>query len=129
VCGSPPGERRALAPIGTTGAGCGPGIIPLRCRRLVLVRLPRAAHRRPEPLLPQPSQRTGDEKLKLNLHALRVESFDTRRAAGGARGTVRGRVDDTSQDGLCTLDAHRYTCGVSCVWECDGTVIDPVCFG
>ncbi|HEV7590228.1 MAG TPA: hypothetical protein VGO40_19065 [Longimicrobium sp.] len=54
-------------------------------------------------------------KLKLDIDALRVESFETA-AALGSRGTVRG-----AQLARCTTDAYDcdpLTCGPSCIGSC-----------
>lgn len=57
-------------------------------------------------------------KLKLELDALRVESFDTA-AASAARGTVRG--NGRLAAGGCNTDApdcDPITCGPSCIGPC-----------
>lgn len=55
------------------------------------------------------------KKLKLQVESLQVESFDTHRAAPGARGTVRANVTPTQNDqaytdGLCTWFCFTITC-------------------
>ena len=42
------------------------------------------------------------KKLKLEIDALRVESFDTVKKKAGARGTVRGHLDESSCGEVCT---------------------------
>ena len=43
------------------------------------------------------------KKLKLEIDALRVESFDTVKKEDGARGTVRGHVHSSCGE-VCTCD-------------------------
>ena len=53
-------------------------------------------------------------KLKLEIDALRVESFETSAGAAAARGTVRGAQG-------CDTNAHDcdpITCGPSCIGSC-----------
>jgi hypothetical protein len=71
-------------------------------------------------------------KLKLEVGALRVESFDTTAEGRGARGTVRGNID-LSDYGTCppidplppdytenlAVCASAGTCAVSCNGSCN----------
>ena len=67
-------------------------------------------------------------KLILDCETLRVQSFVPRERAAGTKGTVRALSEAATQ--YCQpTDHHLWTCGVSCVDECDATVNDPVCFG
>jgi hypothetical protein len=49
------------------------------------------------------------EKLKLNVEALAVESFDAGAARGEAKGTVRGHAVPNTQQFRCT-----YFCSYAC---------------
>lgn len=74
-------------------------------------------------------------KVKLAVEALRVESFETAAAPGGA-GTVRGHEDTLeracqTQQYDCTVQGG-YTCDYgscvgTCPWNCD-TVDDYTCY-
>ena len=67
-------------------------------------------------------------KLKLEIDALRVESFDTYPAAGG-RGTVEGRIDaiggeviavPRTDDARACLDSWINTCVTARISDCPG---------
>ena len=57
------------------------------------------------------------KKMKLQLEALRVESFDTA-AAGHARGTVRGNAVAIAACNTDAPDCDPITCGPSCIGPC-----------
>jgi hypothetical protein len=57
-------------------------------------------------------------KLKLNLDALQVESFNSSDAVAAERGTVHG------QEGL--FAASKPSCAVSCGYPTDPCLCDPV---
>jgi hypothetical protein len=72
-------------------------------------------------------------KLKLDMDALRVETFRPDTDRDGARGTVhaRGETDAAScpHTGFPCYETHYnwYTCGVSCLDECHLTGCMPSC--
>jgi hypothetical protein len=72
-------------------------------------------------------------KLKLEMDALRVESFHTA-ASGPARGTVHGNAAALARCNTDAPDCDPITCGPSCIGACtsDGAALaaaagsDPV---
>jgi hypothetical protein len=57
----------------------------------------------------------GETKLKLEMDALRVESFETAMPASG-RGTVRGNA--VARCDTNAADCDPITCGPSCIGPC-----------
>ncbi|HVG46425.1 MAG TPA: hypothetical protein VM890_16895 [Longimicrobium sp.] len=78
-------------------------------------------------------------KLKLDVDALRVESFAAGEEQGGAKGTVRANswyvtvnpyvnaCSEPASQNCQETDFHWNTCGNSCVNMCFATGNDPAC--
>jgi hypothetical protein len=77
-------------------------------------------------------------KLTPGPEMLAVESFVADEGADDRAGTVRGHSFITVYDKACGegptpycdgTDYHVYSCGVSCIEECDLTGNQPTCSG
>lgn len=62
-------------------------------------------------------------KLKLEIDALRVESFDTTEAARAAAGTVRAHNDAMEEElvAITTPQTREFSCLGTCKLSCWGT--------
>jgi hypothetical protein len=76
-------------------------------------------------------------KLKLDVEALRVESFTAEPGSTDRRGTVQAASWVSDVNNACSepatpycmdTDHHLYSCGVSCIDMCHLSGGDPTCY-